>query len=116
MVESPHRKRVGKMATNSIRIRYRPLRLGWCVRQGNWDDLRKVLRYTHTLWGGVFNPILSLGDPDRAAQLVRLYEVDALFPAEEEAQLAAFAERFPYLRWPDVHKNLYIQGKIVREE
>jgi len=52
------------MATNSIRIRYRPLRLGWCIREGNWDDLHKVLRCAHTLWGGVYNPILSLGDPD----------------------------------------------------
>jgi len=99
------------MATNSIRIRYRPLRLGWCVRDGNWDDLRKVLRCAHTLWGGVFNPILSLGDPDRAAQLVRLYQVDALFPAEEDAQLTAFAERFPYLRWPDIHKSLFVSGE-----
>ncbi len=98
------------MATNSIRIRYRPLRLGWCVREGNWEDLRKVLRVTHTLWGGGFNPILSLGDPDRAAQLVRLYQVDALFPAEEDAQLTAFAERFSHLRWPGVHKSLFVQG------
>jgi len=98
------------MATNSIRIRYRPLRLGWCVRDRNWNDLRKALRCTHTLWGGVFNPILPVGDPDRAAQLVRLYQVDALFPAEEDAQLTAFAERFPHLRWPDVHKSLFISG------
>src|SRR6266851_4020774 len=83
------------MATNSIRIRYRPLRLGWCVREGNWEDLRKALRLAHTLWGGVFNPILSLGDPARAAQLVRLYQVDALFAAEEDGQLTAFIERFP---------------------
>src|SRR5271157_737951 len=98
------------MATNSIRIRYRPLRLGWCVREGNWADLRKVLRAAHTLWGGVFSPILSLGDADRAAQLVRLYRVDALFPAEEDAQLTVFAERFRYLRWPGVHRNLFIEG------
>src|SRR6266478_522059 len=98
------------MATISIRIRYRPLRLGWCVREGNCADLRKVLRLAHTLWGGVFNPILSLGDPDRAAQLVRLYQVDALFPAEEDAQLTTFAERFPHLRWPGVHKSVFIGG------
>lgn len=98
------------MFTNSVRIRYRPLRLGWCVREGNWDDLRSVLRYAPALWGGAFNPILSIGDADHAAQLVRLYEVDALFPAAEDAQLTAFAERFPHLRWPGVHKSLFITG------
>jgi hypothetical protein len=98
------------VATNIIRIRYRPARIGWCVREGNWDDLRRVLRYAHTLWGGVFNPILPVGDADRAAQLVRLYQVDALFPVVEDAQLAALAARFSYLRWPSVHPKLFVDG------
>lgn len=98
------------LATNSIRIRYRPLRLGWCVREGNWDDLRNVLRYAHTLWGGVFNPILSIGDADRVAQLVRTYQVDALFPAAEEVPLVAFTEQFSHLRWPGIHRKLFIAG------
>jgi len=58
----------------------------------------------------VHNPILSIGDADRATQLVRLYQVDALFPAEEGAELTAFAERFPHLRRPGVHKSLFIAG------
>ena len=98
------------MATESVRIRYRPLRLGWCIREGNWDDLRAVLRSAHTLWDGVFNPILSIGDADHAARLVRLYEVDALFPAAEDLQLRAFADRFSHLRWATLHRALFIQG------
>jgi hypothetical protein len=86
------------VATESVRIRYRPLRLGWCVRKGNWDDLRSVLRSAHTLWGGVFNPILSIDDADHAAQLVRLYEVDVLFLAAEEPQLKFFRGRDGYTR------------------
>ena len=86
------------------------MRLGWCVREGNWEDLRSVLRSAHTLWGGAFGPILSIGDVDQAAQLVRLYEVDALFPAAEDPQLKAFAERFSHLRWPSIHQSLFIQG------
>ena len=50
-----------------------------------------MLRSAHTLWGGVFNPILSIGDANHAAQLVRLYEVDALFLAAEEPQLKVFS-------------------------
>jgi len=98
------------VSTNIVRIRYRPLRLGWCVREGNWDDLRKILRYAHTLWGGMFSPILSIGDTDHAVRLARLYEVDALMPAEEDVALTTFVERFPYLRWPGVHRRLFIEG------
>ena len=86
------------------------MRLGWCVREGNWDDLHSVLRGACALWGGVFNPILSIGDTDEATQLVRLYEVDALFPAAEDPQLAAFIERFAHLRWPSLHRGLFVDG------
>lgn len=98
------------MATNNVRIRYRPLRLGWCVREGNWDDLRTVLRCAHAFWGGPFNPVISIGDADHAARLVRLYEVDALYPTAEEPPLTTFVEQFPYLRWPDLRRNLFIKS------
>ena len=62
----------------------------------------------------MFNPILSIGDLDHAARLVRLYEVDALFPATDDPQLKTFAERFSHLRWPSVHRTLFIQGSGER--
>jgi hypothetical protein len=59
-------------------------------------DLHSVLRSAHSV--GVFSPILSIGDLDHAARLVRLYEVDALFPAADDPQLRTFADRFSHLR------------------
>ena len=50
------------MSTLNIYVKHRPVRISWCIREGNWDDLRKVLRLTHTLWGGRYNPIIVLGD------------------------------------------------------
>ena len=99
------------MATDSVRIRYRPIRLGWCVREGNWDDLTSVLRCAHALWGGVHGPVLPVrAASDHSSQLVRLYEVDALFPASDDPQLKTFVDRFPHLRWPSVHQRLFIGG------
>jgi hypothetical protein len=98
------------VATESVRIRYRPVRLGWCVRDGNWDDLRRVLRAAHTLWGGPFGPIVSIDNVDKADQLIRLYEVDALFPAAEDPELKLFAQGFLHLRWPSIHESLFIEG------
>ncbi len=104
------------MATDSVRIRYRPVRLGWCVRDGNWDDFRSAIRYAHTFWGGVYGPILSIGadEHDQATQLVRLYEADALFPVTDDPQLRAFVDRFPHLRWPGIRRQLFIEGSEER--
>lgn len=53
---------------------------------------------------------MSIGDTDHAAQLVRLYEVDALFPAADDPELKAFSQRFSHLRWPVIHEALVIGG------
>ena len=61
----------------------------------------------------MFGPILpvgAVGAADQAARLVGLYELDALFPAADDPQLRAFANRFPHLRWPSVHRTLFIEG------
>jgi hypothetical protein len=93
----------------SVRIRYRPIRIGWCVRENNLDDLRKVLRWTHCFWAGRYNPVIPLGDERFATELVDLYRVDALFPAVDEAPATTFIEKFPHLRWPHVHESLFIR-------
>jgi hypothetical protein len=48
------------MDTLNLRVRYRPVRFGWCVRNGNLEDYKKALEYTHTLWGGCYNPIIPI--------------------------------------------------------
>jgi hypothetical protein len=99
------------MATNSVRLRYRPLRFGWCVRSGNSEDFRRVLRLTHTLWGGRYNPIIPVGEDTPGSELVEAYQVDALYPAAADASLDRFIEQFPHLRWPGFGKpELFVQG------
>lgn len=88
------------MDTLSLRITYRPLRIGWCVRHRNMDDVRRTLRRTHTLWGGRYNPIIPVGTDVDGRGLVRSFGVDVLYPAAEVPELTEFAESFPYLRWP----------------
>jgi hypothetical protein len=99
------------MDTLNLRVRYRPVRVGWCVRQDNLNDVRKVLRLTHTLWGGGYNPIIPVGaQDDLPDQLIESFHVDALYPAEDDQQLKTFIGRFPYLAWPEFHKQLFIDG------
>ena len=30
------------MTNLSLRLRYRPIRIGWCVREGNFDDIERA--------------------------------------------------------------------------
>lgn len=40
------------LSSLSIALRYRPLRIGWCVDLGDMDALRAAMRRSFTLWGG----------------------------------------------------------------
>lgn len=100
------------MSTLSVRVRYRPLRIGWCVRHGDWEQLLTALKLTHTLWGGRFNPIIPVGaDEPRARQLIDAYRVDGLLPIERDPDLNAFANRFPWLHWPILSQSIFIQDE-----
>lgn len=103
------------MATGSVWLQYRPVRFGLCVRQGNLQDVRQVLRLTHTLWGGRYNPIIPVTEGNLGHRLVDLYRVDVLYPAiADDALLNGFIDRFPYLPWPDLQKAFFIRGNQGR--
>ena len=87
------------------------MRFGWCVRQGNLEDVRKVLRLTHTLWGGRYNPIIPIAaNTNLADQLIEVFHVDALYAASDDNTLTNFIARFPHLPWPELHRQLFIDG------
>lgn len=96
----------------SVYASYRPLRIGWCVRDGNLEDLRKAWRYTHCFWGGRFNPIIPVptGDQKFAEQLVDIFRVDVLFPLADDPVLEEFIKKFPHLTWLEHHKELFISA------
>ena len=97
------------MNTGTAYVSYRPVRLGWCVRENNWDDLRRAIRLTTTLWGGRFNPIIPVGRNGALAEsLVRLFGVDALFPLADDNVLKDFVASFTWLPWPNFEQSLFI--------
>lgn len=96
------------MNTLSLRIRYRPLRIGWCVRNGNFDDVGKALRLTHTFCGGRYNPIIPVDDTGFAKQLVDVFRVDILYPASDDPLVKDFIKQFKHLPWPSPLEELFI--------
>lgn len=96
------------MSTLSIRLRYRPLRIGWCVERGDVQAFRRSVRRSFALWGGRYNPIVVLDDEDQARRLIDLFRVDALFAASETSAVEAFVERQRHLPWPSFQDGLMI--------
>ena len=50
--------------TLRVDICYRPLRVGWVIKLGDTDAFRQAVKFSHTLWGGRFNPILMADRED----------------------------------------------------
>ncbi|MDP2333021.1 MAG: hypothetical protein Q8M19_20240 [Reyranella sp.] len=104
------------MNTLSIRLRYRPLRLGWCVLRGDTEAFRRAARLSFTMWGGRYNPILPVDDLGLATALVKLFRVDALVQLSEGAAVDAFLAAHKHLPWPMMSNGLFVgtmrDGKV----
>ena len=95
------------MGTLGVTVRYRPVRVGWCIRDGDKEALRRALSLTHALWGGNFNPIIPVDDANLAEDLVRLYRVDALWPVTSDQVITDFIARFKHLPNPFYHNQIF---------
>lgn len=59
------------MGPINLQVRYHPIRIGWCIKEGDLEEFRNALLLTHTLCGGRFNPIIPLGDPRLTRLLIK---------------------------------------------
>jgi hypothetical protein len=85
-----------------LRVRYRPIRIGWCIQAGDIEEYRRALRLTHTLWGGRFNPLIPVGDPDLARLLIKAFRVDCLYFISKSTEGSALDTEFAHLLWPGI--------------
>lgn len=88
--------------TDTLRVdlSYRPLRIGWAVREGDMTAIRQAVRYSHALWGGRFNPILVIDREEESKQLVELFRLDLIWPLGESQEVKEFPKKFPHLIRP----------------
>jgi hypothetical protein len=87
------------MDTLNLRVAYRPVRVGWCVRYGNMDEIAKCIRQSCTLWGGRYNPLIPVGGDTDSDAIIQQLGVDILYPASAAPELATFINSFSYLKW-----------------
>jgi hypothetical protein len=89
------------MTTASIEVGYRPVRVGFLVREGVLDDVLIAARLSTLIWGGYGNLIVPVGDDmDAACEYLKQVEADVLHPIVEDSRLARVVDAFPYLRLP----------------
>lgn len=95
------------MGSLSLRVRYRPVRIGWCVESQRVDQLESALRLTHAFAGGRFNPVIPVDTPELAEHLVDRFRVDLLFPLADTELITSFVDAHDYLHWPDFTRVLF---------
>lgn len=98
------------MDTLRADICYRPLRIGWVIQSGDIDAFRQAVKFSHTLWGGRFNPILVADHEEEARRLVDLFRIDFLLPIGDSDSVKDFAKKFPHLINPFFHDSIVIGG------
>jgi hypothetical protein len=94
------------MSTLVYEMKWRPLRVGWCVKNGDVDALVRAFRLTHCLWGGRFNPVIVV-DEELARLKIDLFHVDVLWPVGEDKAVSAFANSIKHLPSPFIHDTLF---------
>ena len=97
--------------TLRVDVCYRPLRIGWVVREGDIAAIRQAVRYSHALWGGRFNPMLVVGREEEARQLVELFRLDMLWPVGDSQEVKNFPKKFPHLILPVHGDSIFVKDE-----
>lgn len=103
------------MGPISLRVSYRPLRIGWCIEADSLDDFVKAIGLSHVFWGGRFNPIIPCGNRELSEALIRSFNLDALYNVSGTEAVANFIKDFPHIQWPDLYKDLFVDTRSGRQ-
>jgi len=87
------------MGTTSIHVTYRPLRIGFLLRDGDIESLAKAATINSLLWGGIFNPVIPVGDDlQLVKKLVEIFRIDTLFKLDDTIELDSIYSKYAQIR------------------
>lgn len=105
------------MDTVRVNIAYRPLRICWAIKEGDFTAFREAVRTNHALWGGRFNPIVVVDRASEAQALIEAFRVDIVQPLGGSQEVEAFAATFDHLISPFLHDGVFVgQGRDARAQ
>lgn len=103
------------MDTVRVNIAYRPIRICWAIKEGDFIAFREAVRANHALWGGRFNPIVVVDRASEARALVEAFRADIVQPLGASEEVKVFAESFKHLISPFFHSGVFMgQGQDAR--
>jgi len=105
------------MASTNLSIKYRPVKIGFLVRDGSVEDLVKASGINTLLWGGIYNPIIPVSaDKEFAEQLMDLFSVDVLFPVSQTKEIDSLIKEYPFLKAPmHYNQNIFYEDYISKK-
>ena len=99
------------MDTVRVNIAYRPLRICWAIRTGDFNAFREAVRINHALWGGRFNPIVIVDRASEAQSLVEAFRADIIHPVGTSEEVKAFAATYKHLISPFFKEGVFVGEK-----
>lgn len=105
------------MASVNLTIKYRPIRIGFLVRDGSIEDLVKAAGINTLLWGGIYNPLIPVGTENEfAEQLMNLFSIDVLFPVNHTKEIDELIKKYPFLRIPEHYaQNIFYEDYYTKK-
>lgn len=105
------------MDTVRVNIVYRPLRICWAIKEGDFTAFREAVRINHSLWGGRFNPIVVADRPSEAQALVEAFQADIIRPLGGREEVKAFAATLKHLISPFFPDGVFMgRGQDARAQ
>jgi hypothetical protein len=99
----------------SLTVRYRPLRIGWCIEANSLEHFSSAVALSNVFWGGRFNPIIPCADQELAKALIAAFSVDSLYNISGTDAVDAFIKKFPHIQWPEFHPELFVDSFSKRQ-
>ena len=90
------------MATTTLSVKYRPLKIGFLVRDGSTEDLVKAAGINTLLWGGIHNPLIPISATNKeySNQLLNLFSADVLYAVSHTKEIDEVIKNSQYLKTP----------------
>ncbi len=96
------------MDTVRVNIAYRPLRICWAIKDGDFGAFREAVRTNHAIWGGCFNPIVIVDRASEARAIIEAFRADVILPLGQSEEVKTFTASYKHLISPFFHDGIFI--------
>jgi len=105
------------MASVNLLIKYRPVKIGFLVRDSSVEDLVKAAGINTLFWGGIYNPLIPVSINSKfAEQLIDLFFCRCIFPDNPYKKINDLINKYPFLRVPEYYvENIFYEERNTKK-